>query len=38
MTLTPQGPFLGEKAQIKNDSGSFFLISLLGSKSQELEM
>lgn len=38
MTLTPQGPLLGEKAQIKNDSGSFFLISLLGSKSEELEM
>lgn len=38
MTLTPQGPLLGEKAQIKNDPGSFFLISLLGSKSEELEM
>lgn len=38
MTLTPQGPLLGEKAQIKNDSGSFFLISLPGSKSEKLEM
>lgn len=38
MTLTPWGPFLGEKAQIRNDSGDFFPISLLGSKPQELDM
>lgn len=38
MILTPQGPFLREKAQIKNDSGSFFLISLLAAQSEELKM